>query len=399
MTSRSLITALALALSVNVFAQDDDSAFSIADVNDAAAFLAGVDLPHNTDNPLAATSSWKSHRTEMEREFTSHQERVLYPMAAWSNKEVAPVSDSTLVRYMFSGPDILHAYYMFPMADTYIMCGLEPVGEVPSLEKLTTSNAGRALSEVRNALGEIINFSFFRTKDMKDDLQFATFRGTTPIMSIFLARSGQYLKSFEFFELQKDGTLKSLGHNSKGADAVKIEFSPLRVEKTKTLYYFSSDLSDGGFDKTGFGTWLATQPKGFAYLKAASFLMHDSWFSKVRTHLLENSTQIVEDDSGIPFRFFDPEIWQINLYGTYNGPIDLFAEYYQADMRSAYRQGSNPLPFGTGYKWRKGESNLMRLVRKDSIVEKPEEPAPEKEPVETDAPAETKSGTTDSPAL
>ncbi|MAS92250.1 MAG: hypothetical protein CMO55_03550 [Verrucomicrobiales bacterium] len=400
MSFRSFIIFLSLALPLAVSAQEEAPAFSIADVNDAAAFLAGVDLPHRTDHPLTETSSWKTHKTEMEREFTSHQERVLFPMTEWSNSELAPITHDKLVRYMFSGPDILHAYYMFPGAETYIMCGLEPVGEMPSIDMITTSNAGRALGEVRNALGEIINFSFFRTKDMKDDLQFATFRGTTPIMSIFLARSGQYLKSVEFFDLQKDGTLKAQAQTPKGANVVKIEFSPLRVQNTKTLYYFSSDLSNGGFDSTGFKTWLEGQPKGYAYLKAASFLMHDSWFSKIREHLLEYSLQVVEDDSGIPFRYFDPEIWQANLYGTYTGPIDLFAEYPQADLRSAYRQRSLPLDFGTGYKWRKGESNLMRYVKKDAIVEKPApEEAPAEAPAETETKTESEKESTDSPAL
>jgi len=32
--------------------------------------------------------------------------------------------------YMFSGPDFLYAYTFFPNANTYILAGLEPVGQV-----------------------------------------------------------------------------------------------------------------------------------------------------------------------------------------------------------------------------------------------------------------------------
>tara|TARA_R110000850_G_scaffold5389_14_gene22471 strand:- start:187 stop:1167 length:981 start_codon:yes stop_codon:yes gene_type:complete len=291
-------------------------------------------------------------------------------MSNWSNEALKPdLTTGSTVRYLFSGPDIIHAFHLFPTADTFIMCGLEPVGETPELTQLNSGNAGRALGEVRNALGEIINFSFFRTKDMKDDLRFSTFHGTTPIMMIFLARSGQYVKGLEYLSLNEDGTLTSQGAKSSGADAVKIDFSPRRVEQTKTLYYFSSDLSNSGFGKTGFETWLEAQPRGNAYLKAASFLMHSSWFSEVRDHLIEYSNQIVEDDSGIPFRYFDTDTWQSSLYGSYNGPIDLFSEYYQPDMRSAYQGGSTALSFGTGYKWRKGESNLMRFVKKSALAD------------------------------
>ena len=359
----------------------------IAEINDATAFLAGTELPHQTDHPLAATMTWKGHCDQMDREFGSHRERVLSPMSDWSHKEIdSHLVSGTTVRYLFSGPDILHAFHMFPTAETFVMCGLEPVGEIPQLSDLSTATEGRALAEVRNALGEIINFSFFRTKDMKEDLKFATFHGTTPIMMIFLKRSGQYIKGIEFLTLNKDGTLTSQGLESEGADGVKIDFGPLRLDQQKTLYYFPSDLSNGGFTKSGFEAWLETLPKGNAYLKAASFLMHSSWFSEVRDHLLTHSFQVVQDDSGIPFRHFPAGTWDALLYGTYTGPIDLFEEYYQADLRTAYQRKVSPLPFGTGYKWRPGESNLMRMIN-PSLVPEQEPPAPAPATPETDPPS------------
>ena len=343
------------------------SAQSLDDINDAAAFLAGMELPHRVDHPLASSSSWQQHSDQMDREFNSHLERVLLPMSKWSAEEISPPEggdrSQPVVRYMFSGPDILHAYYMFPQAETYILCGLEPIGELPSIAQLNAGNAGRALGEVRTALGEVINFSFFRTADMKDDLKFAVFRGTTPILSIFLARAGQYLKEIEFSVLNADGTLTPQGLKSEGANVVKIEFSPRRIARNKTLYYFSSNLYDGEFEKSGFQTFLEAQPDGHAYLKAASFLMHQRGFEKIRKHLLDRSFQIVQDDSGIPFHYFDGEVWYADFWGTYTGPIDLFAQFYQPGLRSAYRDRSKELSFGTGYKWRKAESNLMRFLK------------------------------------
>ncbi|MDA7921369.1 hypothetical protein N9B73_06395 [Verrucomicrobiales bacterium] len=383
------LSLLLLFLITPKFSKSEDSTIPLDRINDAVSFLAGTKLLHESDHPLTNTNSWANHVKTLDAEFKSHRERVLTPMSEWSNKELTPelTIDST-VRYMFSGPDILHAFHMFPSADTFILCGLEPVGEIPQLNELSAGNAGRALGEVRNALGEIINFSFFRTKDMKDDLKFSTFHGTTPIMMVFLARSGQYLKGVEFLTLNEDGTLTSNGLNAKGADAVKIEFSPLRFEKNKTLYYFSSDLSDGGFPKSGFKTWLENQPKGNAYLKAASFLMHESYFKGIRNHLIEHSLQLVQDDSGIPFRYFKSDLWYVDLFGSYTGPIDLFSQHYQSDLRSAYRSRQRPLAFGAGYKWRKVESNLMRFVKQDAlnaINKKAEEKA--ETPAESETPA------------
>lgn len=345
----------------------------LAEINDAAAFLAGEELPNQTDHPLTQTAAWRSHVSEFGKDFASHQERVLFPMSEWSATEVSPAQPpGATVRYLFSGPDILHAIHLFPTAGTFILCGLEPVGQAPDISMLNEGNVGKALGEVRNSLGEIIQLSFFRTKDMKNDLQFATFQGTTPIMTIFLAKSGQYVQELEFYQLKKDGTLVSQGPDHQGANAVRMVVSPRRLNQPKTIYYFSSDLSNGGFDSSGFGTWIAAQPKGSAYLKAASFLMHDNWFSKVREHLLAHSVQIIEDDSGIPYRCLDPTVWNATLYGVYSGPIDLFKDSYQADLVAAYEAGKQPLAFGTGYKWRKGESNLMRFILKDL----PAAPAP-----------------------
>ncbi|MEX2579151.1 MAG: hypothetical protein WD342_08835 [Verrucomicrobiales bacterium] len=371
MTSRTL-TVIATCFAGLLSLPAEGGPVSLDAVNDAAAFLAGMELPHRKDHPLARISSWEYHVKQMDNEFGGHQERVLFPMTKWSAEEIRSADGSedaqALVRYMFSGPDLLHVYHMFPQAETYVLCGLEPVGELPAISMLDSGNAERALAEVRNALGEAINFSFFRTADMKDDLKFAVFRGATPIMSIFLARSGQYIKDLEFFVLEKDGTLTGQGLESSGADAVKIVFSPRRLERTKTLYYFSSNLHDSGFGKTGFRTWLEAQPDGHAYLKAASFLMHGSGFTQIRQHLLDRSFQIIQDDSGIPYRHFDGTVWYGDLYGNYTGPIDLFAERYQGDLRGAYRKRSKPLPFGTGYKWRKGESNLMRFLKQDHVA-------------------------------
>jgi hypothetical protein len=371
----------ALVLLATTLSAETPSAPRLAGINDAAAFLAGEALPNESEHPLALTDAWRTHSAQFGKTFDGHLERVLAPMSEWSGTEVGPVTGpGATVRYLFSGPDILHAFHMFPTADSFVLCGLEPVGRAPEMDSLNEGNAARALAEVRKALDLIVQISFFRTKDMKEDLQSAMFPGTTPLMLVFLAKSGQYIDEIEFFQLQKDGTLAGQGLEATNANGVRIVFSPRRLDQPKTLHYFSCDLSNGGFDPTGFGAWIAGQPKGAAYLKAASFLMHNDWFSKVRDHLLESSYLVVQDDSGIPFRRFDPELWSATLYGVYTGPIDLFKDSYQRDLASAYQTESQPLPFGTGYKWRKGESNLMRFVRQDH-----EAPVPAPTTSETEA--------------
>ena len=75
---------------------------------------------------------------------------------------------------------------------------------------------------------------------------------------------------------------------------------------------------------------------------------------------------VIEDDSGIPYHYFEPAAWDVHLFGAYDQPIALFKTGLQEDLKAAYdaRAGVQSLDFGIGYKWRQNESNLLLAVRK-----------------------------------
>jgi hypothetical protein len=106
------------------------------------------------------------------------------------------------------------------------------------------------------------------------------------------------------------------------------------------------------------------QGHGVSLLKAASYLMHEPGFSKVREFLLQNSELIVQDDSGIPLRSFEGQNFSIRYCGQYNGPIEVFKKYWQPDLADIYaRMPPVPLPFGFGYQWQPNRSDLMIATR------------------------------------
>jgi len=95
-------------------------------------------------------------------------------------------------------------------------------------------------------------------------------------------------------------------------------------------------------------------------LKSASYLMFENGFEGVRKFLLANSKVIVQDDSGIPVAAFDPARWQLRLFGSYSGPIDIFKQHFQPQLQALYQQTHpGPLTFGIGYRWSPTQSTLI----------------------------------------
>lgn len=80
----------------------------------------------------------------------------------------------------------------------------------------------------------------------------------------------------------------------------------------------------------------------------------------IRNFLLTQCRGIVQDPSGVPYRSFGEQGWNVALYGNYRGTIDLFNEHQQSDLVSAYQRGSaQPLTFGIGYLYDPERTSLM----------------------------------------
>ncbi len=335
---------------------------TIADINITASLLAGRNSP-DASTRITDNRAWQQHREAMQKAWSKYRTLTLDPMLSWSSGENGPnLPPGGVVRYTFSGPDVLHVMRMFPRADSYVLCGLEPIGKAPRSKALEGKSAGSALAEIRTILEESIRYSFFRTSDMQKELPAATYAGTLPIMCLFLAADGHRIRNIDFLSLDSDGRLTSLGDNPGKANAVRIDVR-CNDGKARSIRYFQTNIANGALRRSGFLTYLESLPPGPSYVKASSYLMHESYFSQIKDHLLSSSTSIIQDDSGIPLRFFDRSKWKITPYGKYETPTDLFKRYHQEDLRKAFRSGAQSLPFGTGYRWRKGQSNLVLATR------------------------------------
>lgn len=335
-----------LLISVLAFCLGPILAHSEPSADDLAKFVAGLPARDPTLAALQKESWWTSYSAELDKKWARMDQRQLASVRSWAqgNPETSRVSGT--VYYMFSGPDFLYAHAFFPHASTYILCGTEPVGSVPDISKMSPGNIAADLGNIRKALDTILTTHYFITKDMRVDLTRGSIGGTLPLLFVFLERSGCTINAVNF-----------------SGPSVEIDFRG-PSGRSQSVYYFKTDLSNGG----GNGAFLAFCKRhgpGASLIKSASYLMHEGNFSNIRNFILANSTVIVQDDSGIPFRDFDQRRWNIKLYGAYDGPIDLFARYRQADLAAAYQQShAGGLGFAFGYAWQVQKGGLIEATPK-----------------------------------
>ena len=100
-------------------------------------------------------------------------------------------------------------------------------------------------------------------------------------------------------------------------------------------------------------------------MKAASYLMQGKPFSVIRGYVLSHSEAVLEDDTGVPLRYFDRVTWDVRFFGHYDQPIPMFRNFRQPDLAKAFARGENvaPLAFHVGY-GSETASNLMLAVRR-----------------------------------
>jgi hypothetical protein len=330
--------------------------------DDTARFLAGMAPSAGSPlTPLTREPSWQRHAKFFDHAFGQLEQRQLAKIRSWTEAHLAAPRPTMF--YMFSGPDFLYADAFYAKASTYVLSALEPVGSVPDLSRLPPGSIGSALYSVERSLSSILSFSFFITKQMKTDLQAGKLSGTLPILYVFLARSGKTIRDVSPIALDDKGAAYFANENP-GPNAtrgVRILFAGSDgVERT--LYYFSTDLSNSGVRVSGFLKFCATLAPGNSLLKSASYLLHSPNFTTVRGFILANSATIIQDDSGVPLAYYDPKKWRFFPFGRYAGPIDEFPGRYQPAYAELFRR-SQPIDFGIGYRWRTHETNLLLSVK------------------------------------
>ncbi|MCE2996861.1 MAG: hypothetical protein ACK5RG_12085 [Cyclobacteriaceae bacterium] len=335
-------------------------------LDNAARFIAGLpQLSESSFKKLEEDKYWKEYQASMDGNWKKMYDTRLSKMKAWEENTFSKsIHDSLTLFYPFSGPDFLHAFFLFPRAKTYVLAALEPIREVVPLDTISEKNRDAFLDSLGVSLRDIFNKSYFITTHMEKDLK--QVKGVLPPLYFFIERSGHELLSQKFITLDDAGNeveIKGSQIHWKKTPAVKLIFRDRTTQEVKTLYYFSVSISNGGLkDRPNFISFVNNRAPFNTFVKSASYLMHKDVFTEIKKLIIANSNHVFQDDTGIPYKNFKNKLeWSGTFYGDYIKPVkDFSSELYQADLDSAYNAGGKKdLPFSLGYHWSTKKQNYM----------------------------------------
>jgi len=356
-----------------------DAAYDHA-VTDTARVLAGL-VPEDGRRFERMTKSpaWLSHRAEFDRNWSRLERERITVMRAWRDREFRALAESCdTLFYPFGGPDFLNAYVLYPGCQRYLLFGLEPVGSVPALERVAEDRTDAVLAQLRESLSDVFLRHYFITKTMMSELRTPEIDGTLPLLLTFLARLDARVAGVEMdgpWNPAPQATPSAAPSSGVGQGPVRprrlpgatIRFVAAGSTRVQTLSYIRVQMQDAELAKQeSMLSYLNSVGPFTTLLKSASYLMHDDRFSRVRSLIVARSRSVLQDDTGVPYRFFDRATWDLTLFGRYTPPVSDFNYGLQRDLAAAYQHSSTArdLPFPFGYHWRQGTSSVMLAVRK-----------------------------------
>lgn len=340
-------------------------------LTDQARIYAGMLPIDSTRYPKLTTGKgYAEHRRVFEKDWAKLDKRI-QAMEQWRAAELSGVSTAgATLFYPFSGPDFLNADVFFPECAKSVYISLEKTGDIPSPD-LAEKHFVNFTEDIRTSMSLIFQRNYFITGRMTNQFHTPYLQGNLTVFMVFLARRDCAIVSINKVHIDSSGTLMAAPCDTgkarrKQINGMEIQYVKAQSDGTvRHLYYFPVDIQDSSLKlKPQLMTYLRSIDNMVVFLKAASYLMHGQNFSMIRGICLR-AKAILEDDTGVPYRFFKPGQWTVSLYGHYTKPIKDFNYGFQTDLDSTFRARKNvkSLPFNIGYHWHDSYSSLILAVR------------------------------------
>ena len=334
-------------------------------LNEAALFLAGLPGgPHSHYHDAESTPAWAQYAKGFNQTWATAEKEQFAAINEFETRELKPsASGNSFLFYPFSGPDVLYATQFFPRSTLYVMAGLEPVGNLSMPAEYRKEDLPAELNGLSIAAASIFKRSFFVTGEMSKHFGGRTpvTNGLLPVMLLLLARSGSVIDGVQLGGITLQGTFEVQPLTQPKHEAVEIVFHAATGGPRKTLYYASTDLGENYDPQKGFGRFVTLHGQHDTLIKSASFLLHWRPFLTLRRQILETSSLILQDDTGVPYRELQKNAWQVKLYGKYSSPDKPFTNQYQKDLAAAFSvpENAHELGFSIGYGYHRRPSSLI----------------------------------------
>lgn len=336
--------------------------------NQTALFLAGIKGPANSPfHSLENNSEWRSYSRDIVTTWDRANREQFGPVDDFQKHNLAPLhSGGSFIFYPFGGPDVLYATRFFPNAKVYVLAGLERVGEIRGSEQFSSKKLERELNGWKKALTSIFERSFFVTSEMDSQFHGRVANGLLPMILLLLARSGYTIDDAHYGHLDPSGVFayEEAASNIRHM-GVEIDFHRGPEAVSRKLFYFSTRLGPEFEQDPSFARFLDRIGAPDTLVKSASFLLHWEMCKALRSYILKKSNLILEDDTGIPYRYFQNADWRVQLFGEYSRPDRPFHREYQRDLAAAFLEASKvkPLGFNLGYGAGRRPSSMLLAVR------------------------------------
>lgn len=341
-------------------------------LNDLVRILSGLPVADTSEYAiLMQSAAWRDYHQRIEQTWKRHDEQQHAQVAAFREQWLPEaLHQGRDLIYPFAGADFLYADLFFPQARNLYLFGLEPLGRIPGRERLN----GAYYQSVIRATEDLLRLTFFRTKAMRDDFRD---NGTVPLLCYFIVHRGHRVMDIAYLTLDDSGIPIEAPLDS--AQGARIAFEDGRTGQMRNLWYWRGDLSGQALARNqALRHYIASLPQSNLYLKAASYLCHHTSFEQACTLFRDRAVVSLQEDSGLPLRYYPPTDWERVFFGQYRDPVSVFTDplYRQnGALKRAYSQTDqvHELPFRLGYHASARADNLMLAIRREASPEEPED--------------------------
>ncbi|MDI9338115.1 MAG: hypothetical protein QM539_06790 [Alphaproteobacteria bacterium] len=327
--------------------------------DDYASILSGKKTMKYYDN-IIYSKQFTNYQLRLKSGWLMVYEPLIDSINTWKSVYFKSKSFEKTVFYPFGGPDFLYVQALFnPVVS--ILGGLENIGSASYDSAISPEKFEYLSGSLSHLILAANERGFFITPVMAQAFKDKTNIGVLQVVLF-------YMKSFNFhISSVKFGSLDQLGNFNVSLNG---QYNTLKIEyldgdkNSKTFYYFQYDLHDQNLKiNSELLTFIKQNTPLATFIKSCSYLLHKPYFSIVRNFIKNESSYILQDDSGIPISNFDSTAWNFNFYGKYDNTIKLFDKNFQPLLKQKFYH-AKPLNFKFGYNVGENEPNLIYIYKK-----------------------------------